>query len=242
MIKQELFKDRSVQYTYEPGKCVTLWVSGFKIIVYKPYACKTSLKSDRVYKNPKIAMSTSMTVQLGYAEFQLINKAILEAVRILNKEGFGLINIKDWKDSDGTAHISENPYKNTPVAPKRVAKTFKPVPGDIFIDTNSNKFMCLGVGDVYERGSRINRVECNYIYLDMGNQDYSANKQGGLMEVVFHNDYYWRVDTFKHEKRGTELVFRAADIYPITKLIVRRLSNGAEGIYDIRPLSIKHLK
>lgn len=242
LIKQDLFKDRTVQYTYEPGKCVTLWVAGFKVVVYKPYTCQTYYKSDQVYKEPKIALSTNTTVQLGYNEFKLIDKAILAAIQILNKEGFGLIDINNWKGSNTKVNMSDNPYKNMQVTKKSATKTFKPLPGDIFLDNNSNKWLCLGCGILYEDEFSQNRSDCYHIYMNIDSDYYSIQRHKGLIEIVFHNKCSHRVDAYKTEKRGIKLLDRPSENYVIKNLRIRELPINYEYNYTIEQLIIKHLR
>lgn len=242
LIKQDLFKDGTVQYTYEPGKCVTLWVAGFKAVVYKPYTCPAYYKSDMVYTEPKIAISTNMTVQLGYNEFKLIDKAILAAVKILNNEGFGLIDINNWKGSNNKVNISKSPYKNMEVTKKPAAKTFKPLPGDIFIDTNNNKWLYLGCGILYEDGVSQNRMDCYHIYMNIDSDKYSIQRSKGLIEIMFHNECSYRVDAYKTEKRGIKLLDRPSENYAIKNLRIRELPINYEYNYMIERLVIKHLR
>lgn len=241
-LKQDLFKDGRVQYIYEKGKSVTLWVSEFKVVVYKPYSCKTSAKSRYVYRKPKIALSTNTTAIMSYEEFKLIDRAILAAVQILNQEGYGLIDIKNWKPNESVIVDVDSPYYGKQLDKKITTKTFKPLPGDIFIDTNSNKWLYLGYGILYEDGVSQNREDCYFIYMNIGSDNYNIQRHKDLIEIVFHNKCSYRVDTYKTEKRGLKLLDRPSENHTIKNLRIMELPINYEYSYRIEGLIIKPLR
>lgn len=226
VVRKDLFGDGEVSYEYNPGQNVVLRVSGFKVVLWKPYTVRPYVNGKEVYVNPIIEMSTNSTVLLDINELKLIEKAIKKAAEILNREGTGLIDIKKWasnspKENARTCELEIDPYmeiKNKVPAPPKPQKIKK---GDLFRDSRNtqNMFIYLGKGEVYKSGlnggmEHYNRHGCPLVFLRVYENDLKNIGKHGYNLRAMGVDAF-QLDTYATEKKAYEIIQNYGNIQSV---------------------------
>lgn len=234
-VKQDLYGDGNVLYEYYEGSHIILRVCGFCIKIYKPYCCSQYGNKQDVYVKPKIEMSANTTILLNLVDILFIQQAIMDGIKILNKEGFNLIDVTDLDDNYDKIPISEVPEFDTSslkeIKEKNKVKLLKPKANSLFLDKNRNMFMYLGKGKVYIENYTYeqNRTHSYEVYMTL----YPSYQVRVKDDVIYMKGGY--EDTYVKYKPAIEILKEySSNIYKYvinnSKYIILREDTDTQGM------------
>lgn len=207
--RKDLFGDGKVYCDYYPHKRVELRVAGFKIVVHKPYT--VPYYNNRVYKGPKIYMSTNGTVEMYPFEYDLMKKAVDAGIAILNGEGYNLITNESFGD-ETLVNLDDIPNLD-----KRSGNAVKVNTirydnqncGSIITMTNGKKSVYVGHGYIYRLSfgetRQLNRQKSYEIYLDFADSVSVSMVTNGVLEVMNHGEYSIMPDTLVGKRKAIKI-------------------------------------
>jgi hypothetical protein len=217
-IRQDLFGDGSVTAEYYPHKRMELRLDDLKVVVAKPYGMIYSgVLSGKTNVAPVIQLSSNNKVYLTLNSLQLLNRAILTAVQILNSENDGIIIEDNFEKNYNYTSLNKNNLPaNVQAAHKQsVSEGTKSIPykeirqDRVYEDIRGHQWIYLGTGTLYSKDNRgvhrENRSGCNYVYIDMDEVNecpWSLNS--GI--IVTTKTCPLAVDTFASKKRFVKVV------------------------------------
>lgn len=208
-MQKDLFGDGKVTYDYIEGKSVTLRAVGFKIVVHKPYNKRVHIAdADKVYEKAVIDFSTNTTISIDMNGLVLINRAINEAVKILNSEGYHLIDAANWNGFGSIVDLQQHPELKV-TKPKTTVKTLKVSAGDLFIDKNSNMFLYVGSGNLVTSlsdGRIWNRNGCRHIYVRIYKETMRNILVFSSTDTILVNTNWTAIDTYANLKRAVKIL------------------------------------
>lgn len=211
--RKDMFGDGTVSMEYYPHKRVEMRVGGFKVVVAKPYGTRPVGCANRVYDKAVILMSANQTVVTDPRTLILINKAVNEAINMLNNENDGMVISKDFSIND----CREVRAEDIPEEVIRIQKT--PVSGQqtvnnipyteiynnkVYQDRTGRKWVYIGKGNLYEKGNTSgyseNRLGCPYVYLSYDELNrYKWSMEGTTLHVSKCIQFI--VDTYATKKK-----------------------------------------
>lgn len=162
--RQDMFGDGTVSMEYYPHKRIELRVVGFKVVVSKPYGVNY-YRNEATISSPLIQISTNATVDLNLQDLNLLNKAILRVIEILNNENDGLVIDKNFTINNKLVYKNDIPEEILNIHNSSKSKTLKSIPykeiqqNCVYADDKGHKWMYLGEGWLLKDGARVNR--CN---------------------------------------------------------------------------------
>ena len=228
--RKDLFNDGSCYCDYYAGNRVELRVAGFKVVIYKPYVFKY-YNSDRVYSKAIITMSTNSTVFMLPSDFDLLKKAVVTGINILNMEGFNLITQENvaYFDTKYLVEAKDNPFKDVKLPKNRTAnlKYGDNDCGILITSQSGEKSLYIGKGRL-KAGSYIrNRVGCEYIYMTVPrlfNWKTQIVVQDDTMEVDLGVTWF-DIDTYRGKKKAFKLERCVPEGTVIHKLVIKEMHN-----------------